>query len=281
MLTRGLTGAGIGLLAGAPVVLWLMGRTALATSADAEAGGVPLAAVVVPYVVGLILIRLVPPKLPLLERSDDERLRRQVVWLAGLALLFPVAGLLLGESAIYPIAKILILLGGAWVVLRRIPAVSPAGEHRARIPRFWYWLGPGVVIAVWGYLFFYSPLVETDISGYGDWGRVELAVVALYTFLTASVLEEIFYRVILQTRLEALWGRWPAIVATALLFVAMHVHRYADGPFLDITLLILTSNGALGVFAGYLWSKYRNVWALIVVHGAINGLALVPLLIGW
>ncbi|MGI5212564.1 hypothetical protein [Plantactinospora sp. CA-290183] len=29
-----------------------------------------------------------------------------------------------------------------------------------------------------------------------------------------------FYRVLLQTRLEAVLGRWPAITATALLFAA-------------------------------------------------------------
>ena len=97
------------------------------------------------------------------------------------------------------------------MVLRRIRRPSAARAHRQRIPRLWYWLGPAIVIVVWGYLFFYSPLTDTDLSGYEEWDRAELALVALYTFLTAGVLEEIFYRVILQTRLEELWGRWPAI----------------------------------------------------------------------
>ncbi len=280
MRTRVLTVAGLALIAGAPLVLLLMGRTDLATSADEDAASVPLAAVVVPYLVGLLLIRLVPPRLPSMDlAADAERaaLAGQARWLIGLALLFPVIGLV-APQWLYPIAKVLILLGGAWLVLRRIPARSPAKAHHERLPRLWYSLGPLLVILIWGYLFFYSPLAERDAAGYEDWDRVTLAVVGLYTFLTASVLEEIFYRVVLQTRLEALWGRWPAVTATALLFVAMHVHRYADGPFLDITLLILTSNGALGLFAGYLWSRYRNVWALIVVHGAINGLGLLPII---
>ncbi|MEU4692221.1 CPBP family intramembrane glutamic endopeptidase [Actinoplanes sp. NPDC023714] len=280
MRIKGLTAAGLVLLAGAPILLLLMGRTTLAASADEEAGAVPLAAIVVPYLVGLILIRLTPPSLPALDGAPDAALRRQSRWLIGLALAFPVAAFLTRDTALYPLLKILILLVGAWVVLRRIRRPSAARAHRQRIPKLWYWLGPAIVIVVWGYLFFYSPLTGTDLSGYEDWDRAELALVALYTFLTASVLEEIFYRVILQTRLEELWGRWPAITATALLFVAMHAHRYADGAFFDITLLILTSNGALGLFAGYLWAKYRNVWALIAVHGAINGLALLPLLIG-
>jgi membrane protease YdiL (CAAX protease family) len=285
MRTRVLTAAGLVLLAAAPLLLWLTGRTRLAVSADAEAGTVPLAAIAVPYLVGLLLIRLVPPRLPELEPAtgpERDVLSRQVRWLLGLALVFPLVGLLvrgpLDLADLYPVAKVLVLLVGAWLVLRRIPGRSGAREHRHRIPRQWYWLGPAVVILVWGYLYFYSPLVgEQDLSGYEDWDLVTLAVGMLFSFLTASVLEEIFYRVILQTRLEALWGRWPAITAATLLFALMHVHRYGDGAFFDITLLILVSNGGLGLFAGYLWSRYRNVWSILLVHGAINALALLPL----
>ncbi|MBG0567612.1 CPBP family intramembrane glutamic endopeptidase [Actinoplanes aureus] len=285
MRIKVLTAAGLVLLAAAPILLWLTGRTRLATSADAEADTVPLAAVAVPYLVGLLLIRLVPPRLPELELAaggERDALRRQAWWLIGLALLFPPVGLALrttpGLADVYPLAKVLILLIGAWLVLRRIPGRSGAREHRARLPRLWYWLGPAIVVVTWGYLFFYSPLVGArDLSGYQDWDLLTLAVGMLFTFVTASVLEEIFYRVILQTRLEALWGRWPAITASTLLFAVMHVHRYGDGPFFDITLLILVSNGGLGLFAGYLWSRYRNVWAILLVHGAINALALLPL----
>ncbi|MEU4425458.1 CPBP family intramembrane glutamic endopeptidase [Actinoplanes sp. NPDC024001] len=288
MRTRVLTIAGLILIAAAPILSLLLGRTELATSADEEAPPVPLAGVVVPYLIGLLLIRLVPPRLPQLEPAAGagrEVLRRQARWLIGLALIFPVVGLLLKATPdgelFYALAKVLILLAGAWLVLRRIPGPSGAREHRRAVPRLWYWLGPVPAIAVWGYLYFYSPLIgdRGDLSGYEDWDRVTLAAVMLYTFLTASVLEEIFYRVILQTRLESLWGRWPAITATALLFALMHVHRFGDGPFLDITLLILISNGGLGLFAGYLWSRYRNVWAILVAHGAINSLVLLPLFV--
>src|SRR3712207_9089246 len=62
---------------------------------------------------------------------------------------------------------------------------------------------------------------------------------ALITFMTASVAEWLFYRVMLQTRLEALLGRWPAITATALLFAAMHTHRYGDGPVWEVTAVVL------------------------------------------
>ncbi|WP_327588433.1 CPBP family intramembrane metalloprotease [Nonomuraea sp. NBC_00507] len=52
-----------------------------------------------------------------------------------------------------------------------------------------------------------------------------LAITSLATLLTASVLEEIFYGGWLQTRLEVLHGRWPAITFSALLFAAMHAGR--------------------------------------------------------
>jgi len=58
----------------------------------------------------------------------------------------------------------------------------------------------------------------------------------------------------------------------------MHVHRYGDGPAWEITAVILVSSGGLGLLTGYLWSRYRNVWALIVLHGAANSLGLLPLL---
>lgn len=125
----------------------------------------------------------------------------------------------------------------------------------------------------------YGP-AQLSMSGYQAWDPTELAVIALFTFVTASVTEEIFYRVLLRSRLEALYGRWPAITATALLFTVMHVHRFGDGPPWLIGLLLLVSNGSLALFTGYLWSRYRNVWSLFVVHGAVNGLALLPVLLG-
>jgi uncharacterized protein len=99
----------------------------------------------------------------------------------------------------------------------------------------------------------------------------------LLTFLTASVLEEIFYRALLQTRLEALLGRWPAITATALLFAAMHTHRIGAGPLAETVAVVLVFNGGFGLFLGYLWARYRNIWSLVVTHGAVNSLTLLPI----
>jgi len=300
-----LTGAGLALPLVAVVVLVLAGRTSLAVSADEEAARIPLAAVVVPLAVALLLTRLVPWRLPAMpvpsrapaalvpvgpagpavtEPSEpaDANLRRQVVALVAIAVAFPIVSSVRsapGGDLLYPALKLLFLLGGGWLVLRLWPVPSPARRHRALLPRRWYWLGPVPAIVAWAWLGYFSPLAgEPDVSGYAEIDPAFLAGAAAFTFLTASVTEELFYRVLLQTRLEALLGRWPAIAASALLFAAMHVHRYGDGPAWEITAVILVSSGGLGLLTGYLWSRYRNVWALIVLHGAANALGLLPLL---
>lgn len=272
---------GLALFAAAPAALLLTGHTEIKTSADTEADTIPLAAAVLPLLVGLLLIRLVPPRLPALPRhalAGDPALARQSAALVGLAILFPVLVLLIDRSVWYGPAKVALLLGGAWLVLRRWPAPPPgAAEHRRSLPRWAYRLAPLPAILAWTYLLYYSPLAgDVDLSGYEDWDRAVLAAAMLFTFLTASVTEEIFYRVLLQTRLEARYGRWPAIVVTSLLFAAMHVHLLRAGLWPGLAVM-LAWNGGFGLFVGYLWSRYRNVWALIVVHAAVNSLALLPL----
>jgi membrane protease YdiL (CAAX protease family) len=277
------TGAGLTALALAPILLLAMGYTRITTSADDEAATVPLEAVVLPYIIAMVLIRLVPPSLPVLETGGGEVVRRQARGLVVVALVFSVAALvahaLPGGGDLYPLVKVLVLLGGGLLVLRRIRGVSPARAHGERIPRLWYWLGPVPAVLFWIYLYFYSPLARggEDVSGYEDWDKVELALTVLVVFLTASVLEEWFYRMALQTRLEALWGRWPAITAATLLFVLMHSYRLIEGGSAVLALSTITSTGALGLMAGYLWSRYRNMWSIFVVHGAGNALALLPI----
>ena len=65
-------------------------------------------------------------------------------------------------------------------------------------------------------------------------------------FLLNSLLEEVFYRWWLQTRWEPILGRRPALAA------------------------VVVNHGVLGLFLGYLWSTYRLMWKIVVVHGAIN-----------
>jgi uncharacterized protein len=103
-----------------------------------------------------------------------------------------------------------------------------------------------------------------------------LATLAL-VFLLNSLLEEVFYRRWLQTRWEHLLGRWPAIVLAALLWAAWHVGIAGTGDLPTDLASVFVNQGVLGLFLGYLWSRYRAMWPLLVVHSAMNA---APTLIG-
>ncbi|WP_245193083.1 CPBP family intramembrane glutamic endopeptidase [Amycolatopsis alba] len=74
--------------------------------------------------------------------------------------------------------------------------------------------------------------------------------------------------------LEALFGRWPGILLSSLLFAWLHLPTHGQGT-LPLTLgAIVAFQGFFGLFTGYLWSRYRNLWAPIAAHTAMNTLPL-------
>ncbi|MDR7276491.1 CPBP family intramembrane glutamic endopeptidase [Catenuloplanes atrovinosus] len=267
-----LTAAGGALFVLAPLLLLLTGHTEIVTSSDEGAGGRPLWTAVVPALAGMALVRLLPPSRPsTVEAQPPDRaaIARQVRWLVGIAVAFPALVAIAGaQSLAYPLIKVALFLGGALLVTRLIRAGLPPA-----VPVRWFWVLPAIV--GWGVLAFRVP---ADLTPYEDLDRVYLATAMTVTFLTASVLEEFFYRVTLQTRIEALAGRWPAIVATSLLFAAMHLpsHLGGDHPWVAVA-GIVAFQGFFGLFTGYLWSRYRRFWPLVAVHGAVNALPLLPL----
>ncbi|MEQ4300011.1 CPBP family intramembrane glutamic endopeptidase [Plantactinospora sp. B6F1] len=279
------TGVGVALLIAAPVALAVFGGAEVRTSADSEAPPKPLVGIVAAALVGLLLVRLVPlrlPAMPVVGTADRPALGRQAAGLVVIALLLPAGILVVDPGIWYGPVKLALFFGGAALVLRRWPIDWRGGRaHRRAIPTRWYWLGPLPALLGWAYLLYYSPLAGSqDMSGYRQYDRIYLLAATLLTFVTASLAEEIFYRVLLQTRLEALYGRWPAIVVTSLLFAAMHVHRIGDGPLWEMVAVMLAWNGGFGVLAGYLWARHRNVWAILALHTAVNSLTLLPLLVG-
>lgn len=142
--------------------------------------------------------------------------------------------------------------------------------------RSWRWLAPIPAVLAFGWLSVLGPLAPPlpTAEDYPD--PVYLAVGATLTFFTANVLEEVFFRGMLQTRLEALFGRWPGILLAALLFAWLHLPTHGQGS-LPLTLgAIVAFQGFFGLFTGYLWSRYRNLWAPIAAHTAMNT---VPLLL--
>ncbi|WP_156302627.1 CPBP family intramembrane glutamic endopeptidase [Salinicoccus sp. YB14-2] len=131
------------------------------------------------------------------------------------------------------------------------------------------WLMPVVVTIVWIIFYFFTLIGVTSSTQY-NMGFFTLLLAALFSFLINSVLEELFYRVWLQTRLEALIGTWPAIIISSLLWAVWHMAIMGGDSYNVPLSTVMVNHGVRGLFLGFLWAKYRNVWILIIIHGIIN-----------
>ncbi|MEV0195839.1 CPBP family intramembrane glutamic endopeptidase [Nonomuraea sp. NPDC050691] len=289
---------GLSVAAFAAAYAWLIvtghGVTA---STDPGASELSLWGAALPPLAAMALARLVPPRReppsppatppgvrPLQELPGDlllkdlprERLLKEAWALVAAAVAFAcVAPIALGDLALlYPPVKVLLLLVFPLVVFR---VVRGGGPKARAIPAPVTWLAPLPAVVAWFVLAKVSPLAVPLSQELPD--PVTLAVASLITLLTASVLEEIFYRGWLQTRLEALYGRWPAVMASSLLFAFMHTtHIPAAAPALGVA-GIVAYQGMFGLMQGYLWARYRNIWAIILIHTLVN-LVYVSMLLG-
>lgn len=115
-------------------------------------------------------------------------------------------------------------------------------------------------------------------------GLARFAAGALLALLQAGLPEEIFFRGILQTRLEKRYGRWIAIAATALLFTAWHIPpRLAlahgvEGEAGDLASVLLGTGAPVLLVAlvlGVAWDRWRNLPALVALHWGIDLLPIV------
>lgn len=111
-----------------------------------------------------------------------------------------------------------------------------------------------------------------------------LPVAAAWLVLEVGLVEEFFFRALLQSRLAA-WTRSPltAIVVTALLFGLMHspglyLRPEITGEAVGVSPSLLHAVGysilitsTTGFFLGVLWHRTRNLWLLAIVH-AVNDL---------
>lgn len=106
-----------------------------------------------------------------------------------------------------------------------------------------------------------------------------LAVGLVLPLLTAALPEELVFRALLQTRLEAVVGRIVAVVVTAALFTAWHLpSRYllsdgVEGQAGDLS-SVLIGTGApvliVGLVLGLLWDRHRSLPVLIVLHWGVD-----------
>lgn len=110
---------------------------------------------------------------------------------------------------------------------------------------------------------------------------LRVAFGAVLVLFTAALPEELVYRWGLQTRIERVWGRLPAILLAAVLFTAWHLPtRYlvasgAEGRAGDLVSVLLGTGlpvFVVGLVFGWAWDRWRNLPALVALHWGIDTL---------
>lgn len=279
---------GLGLIALA--VLWLAstGNTNLRYSADFN-DTVPMWTLWIPPMVGLVLVRLMPPRTTsgIIKGVTNRHLATQSLIFLVAALLFPVllflalsisdginTGLFQGS---YVSIKLVLLLAVPLTVLYTFTDGTVAMRANRTAQRRslgrWYWLGPIVPVVVWFYLSYATPLA-IPVREYAWPDLTTMILAPLIGFFINAVVEELFYRVWLQSRLELLWGRWPATVLASLIWASWHMVLQGGTGLVTDLAQTFANQGVTGLFLGYLWSRYGNVWTLLLIHGAMNSVSI-------
>lgn len=96
-----------------------------------------------------------------------------------------------------------------------------------------------------------------DLFGSGPAGLIVSIAVVVFV---APVSEELLFRGVVLGGLENRFGRWPAILGSAIAFAALHVTPW-----------LLVSTFALGVACGWLASARRSLVSAIALHMLYNG----------
>ncbi len=142
----------------------------------------------------------------------------------------------------------------------------------------WRWLGVAPVAVAVG-------LIGFLITPYIGLPGPSLALYAtLVAFAVIVVCEEIFFRGMMQTRLEMFMGRWGGIVTTSVVFALTYalIQPYdavAQLPGHDLvhdTGLALLTYGVSSLLYGYLWACFRNTWINVLLRLGVFVLILPP-----
>ena len=137
---------------------------------------------------------------------------------------------------------------------------------RAREP--WRWGGLLPVALTLG-------LMGAIFLPYTGYPRMGFALVGfLVAFTVISICEEAFFRSMLQTRLEVYMGRWGGIVAASVIFALTYaliqnfdaVSQLPGESLVEDTGLAMLTYGAAGLFYGYLWACFRNLWLNVLTR---------------
>lgn len=237
-------------------------------SSDPGAPAVPYWVVLLPAAVAIAMTCWLPPRSPARPAGVGRRGRLLVTTaaLVVLAVLFPVltiVGRLSGEA--YMLWKFVL-----FIVVPLLLVVSIRNAVRIERRGGWdRWLQPLFLVLVWLVLAKIAPWTPTYDLGGVD--RLTLVVAASATAVTAGFGEELYYRRLLQTRLEAMLGAPGGIALASLAFALTHLGSHGSGtPLLDAAQVVVVQ-GSFGALAGVLWWRYRNVTAIVALHVLVNG----------
>ncbi|MFC7330144.1 CPBP family intramembrane glutamic endopeptidase [Marinactinospora rubrisoli] len=289
---RGVVAAGVLVFFLAAVSLYLTGNVQIHRSEDYASG--LLWSFWLPVAVGLLLIRVAPWRAPD-GLGPAGMLRGRRVWRETWALLGCVAAFLLGDVLLYDAYDLVDPQLGAlayhtskvlFLLFLPLMLTGPSGvmgtttrpdvlQQGIRVPWGWRWAG---ILAVVGYLYIAVllpwttpvPSPGTLPNTYAMFARLALALG------TAALLEEVFFRALLQTRLERLMGRWPGIVTAAGVYALASLVGTNPYPTWETDLaMAIVVQGVAGVLYGYLWARYRNLWLNFLLHGCVSIVAVI------
>jgi membrane protease YdiL (CAAX protease family) len=100
-------------------------------------------------------------------------------------------------------------------------------------------------------------------------------------WIMAGIPEEVVYRGMLQTRLEAAWGRIPSILVSVFLFTAWHIPtRFllstgVEGEAGNLGSVLIGTGLPVAIVAiifAWAWDRWRNLPALIAIHSGVDTL---------
>ncbi|GAB2967656.1 hypothetical protein GCM10027184_15640 [Saccharothrix stipae] len=269
---------GLLLIAGSALWFVLTGHTDVRYSADHD-DTVPMWFRWIPAVVGLVLVRLLPVAIAAAPSTQRQPRLEAGVLLAAAALFAVTLRLAGGGEPAHTLLKLVLLLGVPLAMFRCLRRKGTAWEPVGVEPIARRWWVPAIPVAAWLVLSHASPLATPPSDYATTVDLVTLVATVVVVFLVNSLLEEVFYRRWLQSRWEAVLGRWPAIVLASLLWAAWHVGIQGSGDLPVDLASTFVNQGVLGLFLGYLWSEYRTMWPIVTVHGAVNAVpVLIPLL---
>ncbi|GAA1983949.1 hypothetical protein GCM10009799_06690 [Nocardiopsis rhodophaea] len=196
-------------------------------------------------------------------------------FIGGSALLATVFGQLLAGVPFTPVVRVIFLfmlpilfVDRAGFTLTGYGAAMPA--HVLRVAEAKRWLGVVPLIAC-------CALAAVSVYPTSPPTPKLVILAAAVGFITVAIPEEVFFRSMLQSRLERLAGRWAGILLSSLLYALTYAVLGSYNEFSplpegelhsDVAHALLTY-GVLGVLYGYVWVCYRNLWLNVALHGAL------------